>query len=209
MGGHDEAGLLEPGLALATCLRAFRRTGRVLSRRDAESFARLYDEQIWHVYGFFGYHLSSREQAEDLTQLTFEKTLKAWRRFDPSKASATTWLLAIARNTLIDHYQRDRASRHEPMPEDEAGQARLGHTPPDESGLGLAPDLEAALNALAQRERELIALRFGGDLTGPEIADVTGLSLANVQQILSRALRRMRSELADEPSGSPTGAPRP
>ena len=46
------------------------------------------------------------------------------------------------------------------------------------------------------RERELIALRFGGDLNGPEIAELTGLTLANVQQILSRSLRRMRAELA-------------
>jgi len=48
---------------------------------------------------------------------------------------------------------------------------------------------------LGDRDRELIALRFGGDLTGPEIAELTGLSLANVQQILSRSLRRMRAEM--------------
>ena len=43
--------------------------------------------------------------------------------------------------------------------------------------------------------REALALRFGGDLTGPEIAEELGISLANVQQILSRALRRLRLEL--------------
>ena len=48
-----------------------------------------------------------------------------------------------------------------------------------------------------QRERELIALRYGADLTGPEIAELTGLSLANVQQILSRSLRRMRNQLEE------------
>jgi RNA polymerase sigma-70 factor (ECF subfamily) len=48
---------------------------------------------------------------------------------------------------------------------------------------------------LSAREREIIALRFGGELAGPEIAEVTGLSLANVQQILSRSLRRMRDVL--------------
>jgi RNA polymerase sigma-70 factor (ECF subfamily) len=48
---------------------------------------------------------------------------------------------------------------------------------------------------IGERERELIALRFGGDLGCPEIAALTGLTLANVQQILSRSLRRMRSSL--------------
>lgn len=74
----------------------------------AREFGELYDEQVWRVYGFFGYRLSSREEAEDLTQLTFECALKAWSRYDPSKASTTTWLLAIARNLLIDHFRRDQ-----------------------------------------------------------------------------------------------------
>lgn len=64
-----------------------------------------------------------------------------------------------------------------------------------ERSLGLSPELEQALEALDDRERELIALRFGGELTGPEIAELTGLTLANVQQILSRTLRKLRARL--------------
>jgi RNA polymerase sigma-70 factor (ECF subfamily) len=48
-------------------------------------------------------------------------------------------------------------------------------------------------------------MRFGADLTGPEIAELTGLTLANVQQILSRALRRMRASI--EESRSPATPP--
>ena len=66
---------------------------------------------------------------------------------------------------------------------------------PDRVDIGLQPDLERAMTVLTAREREIIALRFGGDLNGREIADVTGLTLSNVQQILSRSLRRMRAEL--------------
>ena len=76
-----------------------------------------------------------------------------------------------------------------------------------ETVLGLDPDLEAALARLDDRERELLALRFGGDLNGPEIAGLTGLSLANVQQILSRTLRRLRHEL--EPAGRQAGVDQP
>ncbi|HWH19531.1 MAG TPA: response regulator transcription factor, partial [Solirubrobacterales bacterium] len=52
-----------------------------------------------------------------------------------------------------------------------------------------------ALDALSERDREVLALRFGGDMTGPEIAKLLNLSLANVQQILSRSLRRLRKRL--------------
>ena len=171
-----------------------------------EQFARLYDEHVWDVYGFLGYRLASREDAEDLTQLTFERALKAWDRFDPARASAGTWLVAIARNLLIDHLRADRSDRVEPLDEELAPEFEPSDGIP-EMILGLDPDLQAALVRLDDRERELLALRFGGDLTGPEIAELTGLSLSNVQQILSRTLRRLRREL--ELAGQQAGVDQP
>ena len=161
------------------------------------AFARAYDDHVWDVYGYFAYRLSSRDDAEDLTQLTFERALKAWDRFDARRATVGTWLLAIARNLLVDHYRRDHSYRHEPIGDDEA----LGYSEAEADGLGLSPDLAAGLERLGRREREVIALRFGGDLTGPQIAELLGLTLSNVQQILSRSLRRLRAELeqADRP----------
>ncbi|MGH2951167.1 MAG: RNA polymerase sigma factor, partial [Solirubrobacterales bacterium] len=62
--------------------------------RSAEAFAAVYDEHVWDVYGFFGYRLDSREEAEDLVQATFERALRSWHRFDPERGSERTWLLA-------------------------------------------------------------------------------------------------------------------
>lgn len=157
-------------------------------------FADAYDEQIGRVYGFFAYRVGCREDAEDLTQQTFERALRAWARFDPERAPLGVWLMAIARNLLVDHYRGDGAARHEPL--EEVGEERLGSETPDPD-LGLDPDLAEALATLSPRDREVIALRFGADLTGPEIAELSDLSLANVQQILSRSLRRLRSVLED------------
>ena len=157
-------------------------------------FVAIYDEHVWRVYGFFAYRVRSRQDAEDLTQLTFERALRAWARYDERRAGVGTWLIAIARNLLIDHLRAAAPSRQQVLtePDLETLAAR-----PDEHSIGLDPDLEQALTELTARERELIALRFGGDLAGPEIAELTGLTLANVQQILSRALRRMRTSLDD------------
>ena len=97
--------------------RAQSRPGRAAagggrSRRVArQEIAELYEEHVWGVYGFFGYRVGSRADAEDLTQLTFERALRAWSRFDPDRASARTWLMSIAANLLIDHYRRDRSAR--------------------------------------------------------------------------------------------------
>ncbi len=152
-------------------------------------FAAVYDDEVWNVYGFFAYRLSSVADAEDLTQRTFERALRAWGRFDPERAPVRVWLLTIARNLLIDHYRADVWGRQQTI--EEVPEGELGSEVP-EPNLGIEPELAMALAELAPRDREVLALRFGGDLNGPEIATLTGLSLANVQQILSRSLRRLR-----------------
>jgi len=170
------------------------------SKPPTEAFVDVYDEHIWDVYGFLAYRLGSRPDAEDLTQQTFERALRAWARFDPAKASPKTWLLAIARNLLIDHH-RYSAVRPEDPADDEVLEAHSDHNAGPAPDLGLSPALASGLAALSDRDREVVGLRYGGDLTGPEIADELGLTLANVQQILSRSLRRLREHV-----GSPERA---
>ena len=84
-------------------------------------FLTAYENHVWPVYGYLAYRTTTREEAEDLTQLTFERALKAWARFDPTRASARTWLLTIARNALIDEHRR---SRPEPVADVEEVYAR-------------------------------------------------------------------------------------
>lgn len=158
-------------------------------------FADIYERHVWQVYAFHAYRIRNRETAEDLTQLTFERALKAWERYDPSRASERTWLLVIARNLLIDHVRADRSARHVELQPESHGTPTAGPELP-----GLSPEVAAALDGLGDRDREILALRYGADLTGPEIARVTGLTLANVQQILSRSLRRLRGELEGVPA---------
>ena len=111
---------------------------------------------------------------------------------------------------MIDHYRGNRAEQQRPLPEE--GEAQLPASAivePDERGLGPDPDLARALSRLSDRERELLALRYGGDMTGAEIAEITGLSLANVQQILSRSLRALRVTLEAEERSGDRGAGAP
>jgi RNA polymerase sigma factor (sigma-70 family) len=158
--------------------------------RGQSNFARVYEENVWRVYGFLAYRLGDRPTAEDLTQTTFERALRAWGRFDARRGSEATWLLAIARNALIDHRRRERPAPVG-MLEDDALAPVAG---PEANADGF-PELSSALMALSERDREVVALRFGGDMRGEEIAAALGLTLANVQQILSRSLRKLRGQL--------------
>jgi RNA polymerase sigma factor (sigma-70 family) len=147
---------------------------------------------VWRVYGFLGYRLRDAEAVEDLTQATFERALRAWPRFDPRRGKEITWLLTIARNLLIDHHRREATAVQAPIEE-----RQLPSAEGPEGRFVAGPDLAEALNVLDDREREILTLRFGGDLTGPEIAEVLDLTLANVQQITSRALRKLRAVLEE------------
>lgn len=165
-------------------------------------FAGIYEQHAAQVYGFFACLIGSRADAEDLTQQTFERALRGWGRYDESRGTTSTWLLAIARNLFVDHWRAARAVGSEAAQEVDL---EVIAAPPDRPSLGLEPDLERALALLSPRDRELIGLRFGADLSGSEIAAMTGLNLANVQKILSRSLRRMRAALE---AGGPGTEPR-
>ncbi len=158
----------------------------------SRDFRSVYDDEVWSVYGFFAYRLGSVGDAEDLTQRTFERALRAWARFDPERGPARVWLLTIARNLLIDHYRADVWRRQQTIEKVSEGELGSEMSEPD---LGIDSELAGALAHLVPRDREVLALRFGGDLSGPQIAAITGLKLANVQQIQSRSLSRLRARL--------------
>ena len=177
--------------------------------QPAADFGRVYEDHVWRVYGFLAYRLRDPGLAEDLTQTTFERALRAWSRFDPQRGSETAWLLTIARNALIDDHRRRRLEPLGVVPADPAGEASQATVPGPEQRLSGSPELLAALAELSDREREVIALRYGGDLNGPEIASLLGLTLANVQQILSRSLRKLRTLLdPGRPTRTPVGSRR-
>lgn len=156
----------------------------------------MYDEHVWRVYGFLAYRLGDPHAAEDLTQATFERALRAWSGYDPRRAAVSTWLMTIATNLLIDHHRRER------RPAEAIADAPELSSPGPEERFSGSTELLSALAELNDREREVLALRYGGDLSGAEVATVLGLSVANVQQISSRALRRLRERLG-EPARQP------
>ncbi len=74
-------------------------------------FERLYEEHAQALYGFLRYRTGSNTLTEELLADTFERALRARRRFDPRKGKAKTWLYAIALNCLSDYARRQASER--------------------------------------------------------------------------------------------------
>jgi RNA polymerase sigma-70 factor (ECF subfamily) len=160
--------------------------------RDSD-FERLYEDQAQALFGFLAYRTGDRALAEDLLGEAFERALNSRARYDPAKASAKTWLYAIALNCLRDQRRRAEA---ETRALERAGAGSEPAAP--DRGLGRVEDravLEHALAALSDEERETVALRYGGDLTMPEMAALLEEKLTTVEGRLYRALRKLRAEL--------------
>jgi RNA polymerase sigma factor (sigma-70 family) len=175
--------------------------GRARSRPTTDELEAVYTENVSAIYGFFAYSVG-RDVAEDLTAATFERVVRSWSRFDASRSGERTWIYAIARNLLTDHLRRQR---HRAGPSTDEHPALLNTVASGDDALERAMESDAVKRWLMQlrpREREVIALRYCADLSVAEIARCLELSEANVHQICSRALRRLRSTVADRASAA-------
>lgn len=171
--------------------------------RNAD-FEQLYAEHAQGLFGFLMYRTGNRALAEDILADACERALRARLRFDPRKASAKTWFYAIALNCLSDHARR------------RAGEGRALERVAVGVGLEIAGELEEidelacrelddvadrdlldrSLATLSGEEREALSLRFGADLTIPEIAKLTGAPLATVESRVYRGLAKLRQAMS-------------
>jgi RNA polymerase sigma-70 factor (ECF subfamily) len=162
-------------------------------RRDDEELRRVYRTHVSAVYAFFAYSVS-RATAEDLTSAAFERVIRSWERYDAARGSERTWILTICRNLLTDHHRRQQHRDATSLDEHPALLDAFA-APQDEYARRLDRDeLRGWLAGLSDREREVLALRYGADLKAEDIAALTDLTTANVHQILSRTLRKLRTQ---------------
>ncbi len=150
----------------------------------------VFADQMPRIYNFFRYRVGDGAVAEDLTSITFEKAWRHRARYRKDRGAFTTWLHTIAHRVAIDHARarRDHGSL------DEVANLPAGETPEDVAvRRSDAERLLSLLATLPERERALIALKYGAELSHREIAAATGLSESNVGTILSRTIAGLRT----------------
>ncbi len=159
----------------------------------SDTFERLFEQHGERLFSFLAYRTGNRALAEDLLSETFERVLRSHHRFDPRRGSERRWLYTIALNLLRDQARRrtteERALQHvgaaAPAAETDPGLAAVEHR----------DELQRALEALSDEEREAIALRFGADLKLRDIARVLGDGESAVEARIYRALGKLHDEL--------------
>jgi len=161
-----------------------------MAMSESINWKEIYDHLLPRVFHFFCYKVGDRFLAEELTSITFER---AWVNRESYKRDVSAfqfWLFGIAQKVAADYFRKSR--REVPL-----DAVKLPSNQNVERELESQMDFErlaSLLGRLLERERLLIALKYGAELNNREIARQTGLSESNVGTILFRAVTKLREE---------------
>ena len=162
---------------------------------DVDAVGRLYDELLGPIYRYVAIRLRRREDAEDVTQLVFERIVAALPRYQHNGRPFAAWAFRIARNAVIDHQRRIR-------PTDLLGDV------PEPIDLMLPEtltlqeeeirELRTAIRHLTPDQQEALALRYGAGLSADEAARVMGRQAGTIRGLTFRAIEALRRAMQPE-----------
>ena len=157
---------------------------------------------IRRVYSYVAYQLGDGPEAEDVTSEVFERALRYRSSYDDSRGGPLAWLFGIARRCV-----NDALAGRPPLADGEMSEQASSEDLEGESVQRIA--VTDAIERLDERGRELIAMRYGADLTARQIGEILGVKTNAVEVALHRTMARLRAELEAPPSETPSPRPEP
>lgn len=167
--------------------------------RTGIDFDALYRSSRDDVYAYVATLLRDRGAAEDVTAAAFERAYRRRASFSPRRGTPRAWLFGIARNAALDELRK--RARTASLDTQEAPEPRYDGPSPDEhADLALRlTKVRAALDGLAPRDRELIALKFFAGLSNAELARAVRVTESNAGTIVHRAVEKLRKACHETP----------
>ncbi len=161
---------------------------------NARAARRLYDVHVARVFRAVRGLCDSEAEAEDVTQDTFIDALGHLNRYAPEKGKPfMLWLVTLALNRAR---KRRRRTGREKATDDEQLHAALEEKPGglNEEALIRRRTLLTLLATLPERDRRVVSLYFGAELSADEVAQTVGTSAANVRKICERQTANLRAQ---------------
>ena len=164
---------------------------------DDDAFRSWYDATLPRVYRYLLARCGGDPAlAEELTQQTFVEALRNRRRFD-GRADVVTWLVAIGRHKLIDHFRRAGRDRQRHL----RLVSRWGYGEGGWDGAEERQAINAALDQLSGEHRIALLLRYLDGLSVREVARALGRSESATESLLVRAREAFRHAYGDPGHG--------
>jgi len=163
------------------------------------AFVQLYQSYYTRIFAFVYSRVGNVELAKDLTAEVFERAYVKGHGVR-EQAAYGTWLFMIAKNVVVGHYRRQkRENNGMDRVKESLWLAEQPRDPEDSALRGeRIEDLMRKFRTLPRRDQELLSLKFEGELTYAEIAQVMGITEVNVRVSIFRALRRLRDRVQED-----------
>lgn len=174
-------------------------TGSRSGAPGAEEFDRWYREYRDRIYRYVRWRVPGREAAEDLVATVFLRAYRGLETYRRDRGAPHAWLFQIARNTVTDYLRRLKRRRGLHVSVDRIHDLACDLPSPEERLLHeeRVRHLLNTIAALRPRDREVLELRYGGQLTNGEIADLLGITEGAAAVRVHRALRRLKRKLME------------
>ena len=166
---------------------------------NASCVDKIYEDYFSKIYNYVFYRLLHREQTEDVVSEVFLKVISNLNAFNPEKASFSTWIFNIAKNSIIDHIRKQHHAVYAM-----GGEAQM------EFSCCIDFDVQCefilseerkllykTLGELDEKQRHIIVLKYFGEFTNQKIAEITGMNESSISAICFRAIAKLRASLKD------------
>lgn len=154
----------------------------------------IYTQYCDKVFGFVRSKIGNQTQAEDIVQTVFLKVYGNLDKYDETKASLSTWIYTITRNTVYDYLKEKRGHPVLELVDNTVDSAEE----PDDSLLNkeALEELACALEKLPQIERDVIILIYYHGKPKTEVAKILDITYGQLRYLHDKALSRLKETLS-------------
>ncbi len=167
---------------------------RRAQQRDPQAFTQLYEEYFDKIYRYVAIRIGNKTEAEDITQQVFVNALQSISSFRWKGIPFSAWLFRIAHNQVVDYLRKKTKQATVPIDESKASS---GSDPQwlVEQNLDIE-QLLSATKRLTEAQREVISLRFAGELPIAQAAKIMGKSQGAIKTLQHSAIVALRKVLS-------------
>lgn len=162
---------------------------------NRHALVELYESHFERVARYIAVRIGNFSEAEDLASEVFVRALQSADRFKDTGAPMEAWVFRIAHNIVVD-YHRKRSRRPSSLPLESAAPIESGSDPT--YGIEREQEVERineAMKYLSDSQRQVLALRFGSEMTSEQVGEVMGKKPGAVREMQSAAIRKLRQVL--------------
>lgn len=160
---------------------------------DRQALADIYDEFHPLIYRYIARQVEDMETARDLSADVFNRLLITLENGQGPDKSVRSWLYTCAHNMVVDHYRRRNFRAHLPLPE-QLADADANPVLEAEAHID-ASQVRQAMETLTPDQRQVITLKFLGEFSNVEIAEIMDKPVGAVKQLQFRGLASLQRQL--------------